>query len=263
MEKDENIYEEDLEVEVMDDDSDDEEDVEEYDFNDDDVEDAEEGEADNEADEATEEGEDSDGEEVEAQEEQKPEKPEAESAELVAAKERELKLLHKLGYKGTYEEASAAFEREQSENKGEDTDKGEDKPEEKPAESNVPDYEAMAKQMLEDINKEYGLNLTDFSKFEDLETFADLSRDERVGAVKAFAATNPKMMEEIARKAAISKLGKPQRNVQTLPKSDGGKGGVKGQTVSAKQIAEYQALFPGMSRSGIIKLLNRVNKNTR
>lgn len=263
MEKDENIYEEDLEVEVMDDDddSDYEEEIEEFNFNDEDDED-EGSDGEEEGDEAEGEGNETSDDEAEATEDDvafAEEKPEAESTELTAIKERELELLHRLGYQGTYEEAVAAFEKDRGENKA-DASSGEGEKSETPA---APDYEAMAKQMLEDINKEYGLELTDYSKFEDLKTFAELSCNENVGAVKAFAATNPKMMEEIARKAAISKLSKPQRNVQALPKSDGGKGGMKGQMISAKKVAEYQAMFPEKSRSEIVKLLNRVNKNTR
>ena len=263
MEKDENLYEEELDIEVMDDDdSEDEEEIEEYNFNDEEEDDEDEGsdgEVEDEPEAEEKDSSDAEAETTEKEEHSAEEKPEAESAELTAIKERELELLHRLGYQGTYEEAVAAFEKDRGENKA-DAGSGEG---EKSATPPAPDYEAMAKQMLVEINKEYGLELTDYSKFEDLKTFAELSCNENVGAVKAFAATNPKMMEEIARKAAISKLGKPQRNVQTLPKSDGGKGGVKGQTVSAKKVAEYQALFPEKSRSDIVKLLNRVNKNTR
>lgn len=263
MEKERENFEDELDVEDVDDISEDEEDVEEFDFNDEDDDEADDDEVveDDESEEteepdATEEAETDDGEvdEETASGEAKPD------GKLTPEQERELALLHRLGYEGSYEEAVAAYENEQKKPaEGESTGT-----EEKPAEAPAVDYEAMAKQMLADINKEYGLELKDYSEFEDLATFAELSRDEKVGPIKAFAATNPKLMASVAMKEAMSKLSKPKRSVPTLPKSEGGKGGVaRGEAVSSRKIAEYKAMFPHMSRNDIIKLINRGNRSIK
>ena len=161
----------------------------------------------------------------------------------------EERLLRELGYSGTYDEARAAFEAEHG-NGTADNGQGADT-----------DYDKMATDMLNEINEAYGLKLTDFSKFENLEEFANLSVDEKYGAVKAFAATNHKLIVEGARKAAIQKLSKPQRNVPTLPKSDGGKGGVKSSGISRSEIKKYGLMHPGLKEKEIIKLIKRVHKS--
>lgn len=265
MEKDTNTYDDELEVEEVDDTDEDDGDIEEYDFNDEDyeedgkdedVEDGEDAEDDGEADEA----EETVSEESEESEETVPEKVEEKPEELTAEQKRELTLLHKLGYEGDYKTAVAEFEKDSAKGTEPEGVKGDGKAAETPA----VDYEARAKAALEEINAELGLELKDFSSFEDLEAFAELSLKENVGAVKAFKATNPKLMEQIAMKAAMAKLSAPKRSVPTLPKADGGKGGTaRGETISAAKIAEYKALFPYMSRADIIKLHQRTNRNTR
>lgn len=256
MEKDTNTYDDELEVEEVDDTDEDDGDIEEYDFNDEDYE--EDG-----KDEDVEDGGESDEAEEEVPEESEetvPENAEEKPEELTAEQKRELTLLHKLGYEGDYKTAVAEFEKDSAKGTEPEGVKGDGKAAETPA----VDYEARAKAALEEINAELGLELKDFSSFEDLEAFAELSLKENVGAVKAFKATNPKLMEQIAMKAAMAKLSAPKRSVPTLPKADGGKGGTaRGETISAAKIAEYKALFPHMSRADIIKLHQRTNRNTK
>jgi hypothetical protein len=272
MEKENNTYENELDIEsVADDDDADEfdDDIEEYNFNDeedefeDDLSEDEDEEAEVDSEEVEESTEDDLGTAEEEKEEEVIPADNKKSDELTREQKRELALLHKLGYEGNYEEATAAFDKETAEenknampdNSSNDANNGTEP---------TLDYEAMARNMLDEINRELGLNLTNYADFEDLATFADLSRQPGVGPVKAFKATNPKMMENIAVKAAMSKLSPPKKSAPALPKMDGGKGGAsREENISSAKIAEYRQMFPNMSRNDIIKLIKRGNKNIR
>ena len=251
MNKEERIEDE-LDIELIDDESD--EDVDEVDVDEDydDFEDVEDSEDDEELaeDDASE---DSEG---GADEESESANDGADTSEAENAKTDDFtaKLLKELGYEGTYEEMRTAYEAEHG--------AGAVPPATESAkDTSEVEYEAMAKQMLDDINKEFGLDLKDFSEFEDLETFANLAIDDKVGAIKAFRATNYKMIEKAQRKAAVTKLGKATRNVPTLPKSESNGAGAKGETISKREIRAYMDAFPDLGKKEVIKLIKRVHKN--
>lgn len=250
-------YDEELDVEMVDDEDDafEDEDVEEYNFNDQDDETDEESE---------EESEEESGEETEdisedmASESENTDTAEAkESAEVKADKEFELKLLNELGYNGNYEEARAAYEAEKAGATAETSNT-----------TQKTDYNALAEQMLKEINAEYGLELKDFSQFEDIEKFAELSLDDSYGAVKAFAATNHKLVIEGARnKAKQELLGKlkpaSKDHLGGLPKAKGGATVSDGTRISKKEYNEIKALYPNMTKAEIFKVARRVIRNTK
>lgn len=260
MDKEKENFDDELEIgEVEEFYEDDDEEIEAYDFNEGDESEAGAEESDEDEEPTKEESpETAEADESETQEDGA---EESDKVALTADQARELVLLHKLGYEGDYDTARAAFERDQAEGaSGAETPAGDEERPEPPA----VDYEAMAKAMLDEINKEFGLELSDYSEFEDLAAFAELSQQKGIGAVKAFRATNPKLMEKLAMKAAMSKLSKPTRNVKALPAADGGKGGTsRGENISAAKIAEYKQMFPHMSRSEIIRLITKANKSVR
>ena len=235
-------YEEDLDVEIVEDDVEEfeDEDVEEYEFNDED----------DEADDASE-GDEEDTKEPDASEDDK-------SEGLKNDKEFELKLLNDLGYKGSYEEARAAYEAEKSKAEGEVDG---------PAVQQT-DYNELAKKMLDEINTEYGLELKDYSQFEDIEKFAELSLDDSYGAVKAFAATNHKLVIEGARNKAkqelLGKLKPPSKDhLKGLPKAEGSAATSEQTRVSKREYDEIKSFYPNMSKSEILKVARRVQKNTK
>lgn len=244
----ENKNNDELDVELLDD----EEDIE--DENDEDDEDGDEAidEDTEESDEDDEEQETaSEDEEAEAEASKETSQETSQSEEGVGEKEFAMKMLSEMGYTGTYEEAKAKYEAEHS---GSETApaQGDD--------GGTPDYQEMAKNMLNDINKEFGLDLKSFSEIDDLSTFAELAVNDKVGAIKAFRATNHRLIEEGAKKAAISNLPKAKRTVQPLPKSDGGDATVKGLTITKRELREYMEAFPELSREDAIKLIRRVKK---
>lgn len=246
-------YGDELDVDIVDDDIDDmgDEEDDEYDEydEDEDVEEAEEPEENEEAAEISEEPE----EEHEAEAESTAEPADGGNAEAEKSdveKDFALKLLNDMGYSGTYDEAKAAYEAEHGAS-GKPSDEGSNSP---------PDYDAMAKQMLDSINAEFGLELKSFAEIDDLSTFADLAVNDKVGAIKAFRATNHRLIEQAAKKAAITNLPKATRNVQSLPKSNGGNATVTGETISKRELREYMDAFPELSRDEAIKLIRRVKK---
>ena len=245
-------YGDELDVDIVDDDIDDmgDEEDDEYDEYDEDEGIEEESEA-----EASEESKEESGTEEEGTDES--------ADEGDAEKDFAHKLLNDMGYSGTYEEAKAAYEAERG-NKGNPSPEA--PPEGNPEGSSdggnaAPDYDAMAKQMLDSINAEFGLELKSFAEIDDLSTFADLAVNSKVGAIKAFRATNHRLIEQAAKKSAITNLSKPTRNVQPLPKSNGGNATVKGETISKRELREYMDAFPELSRDEAIKLIRRVKKN--
>lgn len=242
-------YDEELDVDVIDDDDIDDadyEDEEDEALEDEDIED---------------EGEEEDSEvEGEKETEETSEESDDVSEEKAAAGEKEfaMKMLSEMGYSGTYEEAKAAYEADRvktSDEKGASNGATEGTP------GDVIDYDEMARNMLAEINKEFGLDIKSFSEFDDLSTFATLAVNDKVGAIKAFRATNHRLIDEAAKKAAITTLPKAKRTVQTLPKSDGGSATVKGQTITKRELREYMDAFPELSRDEAIKLIKRVKKN--
>ena len=230
---DEDIYEDDEDFE--------DEDLDEFDSDDEEVEEVEE---------------DEDDEDVEDVEEDSDEDTADEGADNTSEalsqtspdREFEARLLKELGYGGTYEEARAAFEAEHA-NEATDTP------------STESDYEAMARSMLNEINQAYGLDLKDFSSFENLKEFSELAVDSKFGAVKAFAATNTKLITEGAQKAAIKKLSKPTRNVPSIPKSEAASGSYKNAPISRSEFRQYREMYPHMKDKEIIRLIRRVKKS--
>ena len=253
-----------LDVEVIDDELEEDEDIEEFDFNDDDIDDEDidgededtdlevDGDVDEEVDEDeedtsnTEEGGDVDG---GTTEEGRSEEPKAEPSDDKAF---EMELLKELGYTGNYEEAKAKYM----------ADKNGSTP------TGAVDYDAMASDALKQINEEFGLELKDFSGFENIELFAELCLNDKYGAVKAFAATNHKLvMEGAANKAKkdfVSKLKPPSKDhLSKLPTSGGGEAKAQGDRISRAEYMELKALYPNLSKEEIIKTIRRVRKNTK
>ena len=252
-----------LDVEVIDEELEEDEDIEEFDFNDDDIdeEDIDEDEesedtddidedADEDADEDTDGTPEEDGGEADgtSTEEGAEEEPKAEPSDDKAF---EMELLKELGYTGTYEEAKAKYM----------ADKG-------GTPSATVDYDAMARDALKEINEEFGLELKDFSGLENIELFAELCLNDKYGAVKAFAATNHKLvMEGAANKAKqdfASKLKPPSKDhLSKLPTSGGGDAKAQSDRISKKEYLELKALYPNLPTEVIIETIRKVRKNTK
>lgn len=242
--------EEDLEEEEQDDEADLVEDEEEYDFNDEediDDEDTEEDTADSEnAEENTEE------EELPAEEqaEEKPADATNENGEMRATM---VKLLNKLGYHGTYEEAMAAYEADEAQKVNEGTEQ------EEPEKPKTVNYTEMAETSLRDINAAFGTEYTDFSKFDNLPRFATLVMGGAT-AIEAYRATQKQFVSNPTEEKDEEQIvGKPSKgHLKALPAAGAGEGGAS--YADRQALASLKELYPERSTKDLRKMLDRVKR---
>ena len=168
------------------------------------------------------------------------------------------KLLDRLGYHGTYEEAMAAYEADEAKRAEEKS--AEEKPAEKtPAKATTVDYAKMASNSLRDINAAFGTSYTDFSQFDDLHRFAELM----VGgatALEAYRATQKRFRTPTTEPVADSDpVGKPSKDhLKILPKAGAGETGTSHSDRQA--LAALRELYPERSVKDLKKTLERVKR---
>lgn len=264
LEDDEVLVEEELDEEeideAFDEDPDEEEldDEAEYDFNDED-EDTDDSDEDGEAVESTENTEPDEEASDKTDEPTAEEKTESTAEQTEPTeKEREMqetmaKLLDRLGYHGTYEEAMAAYEADEAK-------RAEEKPaEDTPAKDTSVNYAEMASNSLRDINAAFGTSYTDFSQFDDLHRFAELMMGGAT-ALEAYRATQKQFRSPPAEAIADSDpVGKPSKDhLKTLPKAGAGETGVSHSDRQA--LAALRELYPERSVKDLKKTLDRVKR---
>lgn len=269
LEDDELLIEEELDEEEIDGDLDEDpeeeepDDEAEYDFNDED-EDPDDSDEDGEAVEPTE-----NTEPDEETSDKTDEPPAEEKAEPAAEqtepteKEREMqatmaKLLDRLGYHGTYEEAMAAYEADEAK-KAEEKPAEETPAKEMPAKDTSVNYAEMASNSLRDINAAFGTSYTDFSQFDDLHRFAELMMGGAT-ALEAYRATQKQFRSPTAESIADSDpVGKPSKDhLKTLPKAGAGETGASHSDRQA--LAALRELYPERSVKDLKKTLDRVKR---
>lgn len=151
-------------------------------------------------------------------------------------------LLARLGYHGTYEEALAAY---LADTEGQ-------APEALPGakEPSAVDYHEVATNALKEINEKFGLSLTDFSSFRNVDRFALLIASGAT-AEEAYRAT-----QDVAAAPAVSK---PSRDHLTkLPQAGAGGSVLTGD--DRKALAALRELYPERSLKDLRKTLDRVRR---
>ena len=147
-------------------------------------------------------------------------------------------MLDRLGYKGSYEEKMAAYRADAS------------------VKSADVDYRSMAEQDLRDINAAFGLQLQDFSDFDNLTRFAEL-RVSGSTALEAFRATQKSLGADTGEEA-VSKPSKDHISPLPTGRSGGGRGELSQE--DKQTLMQLRSLYPELSRKELRKSLNRVKR---
>lgn len=162
-----------------------------------------------------------------------------------------VKLLDRLGYHGTFEEAMAAYEADEAQKAAQAAE--ETNVEDKPA-----DYAEMAARSLRDINAAFGTAYTDFTQFDDLYRFAELMQGGAT-AVEAFRATQKAIPPSAEQEEMSTVPGKPSKDhLKALPTSGTSSDGLS--FADRQTLRELQELYPNHSKKDLLKTLNRVKR---
>lgn len=172
-------------------------------------------------------------------------------------------MLHRLGYKGTYEEKMAAYEADAAKSAAEASKQAESTEKAEGAAGEAVDYRAMAEKDLRDINAAFGTQYTDFGSFDDVARFAQL----RVGgatALEAFRATQKRFTEPESKAEeteAAQPLAKPSKaHIKPLPTGGNSGGGSELSVEDKRTLAQLRGLYPELSQKELMKNLRRVKK---
>lgn len=258
LEDDELLIEDDLDDEEVEDEDalDDEEDLvddeEEYDFNedDDDEDDAKASEG-----ETADETESTVGNEDSETETEFEDQTAGDATTETEMREKMSKLLNKLGYHGTFEEAMAAYEADEAQ-KANDAEEATEKED---ASAISVNYTEMAENSLRDINAAFGTDYKDFSKFDNLQRFAALimggaTAIEAYRATQKQFATNPTAVKE-----EETPVGKPSKDhLKALPAAGSGETGAS--YADRQALASLRELYPERSVKDLRKTLERVKR---